>query len=101
MIRITQVPSGEVHWVQWHQWHQWHHRPHWPHWVELTAAHRERGTGTVGEKANESGKMIESSGDTGMLGRKFELLKAARNEDLIPKQAKPSKINEKQAISGG
>ena len=40
--------------------------------IGLTAAHRERRDGRVGEEANESGKMIESSGDTGMVWRKFE-----------------------------
>lgn len=54
--------------------------------------------GTVGEKANESGKMIESSGNTGRVWRKFEAKEKRgsnpKTSKAVKKQQKTSNIKE-------
>ena len=57
------------------------------HWIP--GSHRE-GNGTVGDKANESGKIVEASGDRGKVWGKFE---AREKQGLFPKQTKQAKVS--------
>lgn len=57
-------------------------RIHCIHWIP--GSHRE-GNGTVGDKVNERGKIVEASGDRGKVWGKFE---ANEKQGLIPKQTK-------------
>lgn len=69
------------------------------HWLPDThGRHRQRRTGEghkKAKKANESGKTIESSGDTGTPAGFGANLKPEGKEGLIPKQGKPDKKEQK------